>query len=67
MIPLCDQPVKRKPQKNQTKNYGPRSAQTIFFIKFKISGTPKLCWTGQVKFEFQGHFKGQEGQKCKNA
>ena len=31
---------------------GPRSAQTNFFIKLKISGTPKLCWADEVKFEF---------------
>ncbi len=33
------------------------------FIKLKISGTAKLCWAEEVKFEFGIHFLGQKGQK----
>ena len=32
-------------------------------MKTKRSGTPKLCRTDQVKFEFGGHFVGQKRQK----
>ncbi len=39
------------------------SAQTEKFIKLKISGTPKLCWADQVKFEFWGHLEVKKGQK----
>ncbi len=32
------------------------------FIKLKISGTAKLCWAEEVKFEFGIHFLGQKSQ-----
>ncbi len=34
-------------------------------MKLKRSGTPKLCWADQVKFELGGHFVGQKRQKQK--
>ncbi len=36
-------------------------------IKWKRSGTPKLCWADQVKFEFWRHFEGQKSKKRKIA
>ncbi len=29
-------------------------------IELKRSGTPKLCWADQIKFEFGGHFGGKK-------
>ncbi len=49
----------------ESQMYGPRTAQTEKFMKLKIVDTPKLCWADQVKFEFQGHLKGQKGLKRK--
>ena len=33
----------------------------------KMWGIPKLGWADQVKFEFWGHFGGQNGQKAQIA
>ncbi len=50
------------PKRFKLQIWGLRSAQTENFIKLKISGTPKLCWAVQFKFEFSGHLV-KKGQK----
>ena len=66
-LPVTNPFRENHPKRFKLQIWGPRSAQTENFMKLKISGTPKLCWADQVKFEFWGHLEVKKGQKRKIA